>query len=101
MGFAVRQAVISWHNPAETALKGTEKALWWFGKHLIYNGDFVLLGGRIQPLYFAASRYDVLPQSSSSLPCPCWLGSLRGWTIRNRVAMDLHNDGKPDWWGGG
>lgn len=24
-----------------------------------------------------------------------------GWTIRNRVEMDLHNDGKPDWWGEG
>ena len=23
------------------------------------------------------------------------------WTIRNRVEMDLHNDGKPDWWGEG
>jgi spore germination cell wall hydrolase CwlJ-like protein len=23
------------------------------------------------------------------------------WTIRNRVDMDLHNDGKPDWWGEG
>ena len=23
------------------------------------------------------------------------------WTIRNRVTMDLHNDGKPDWWGEG
>ena len=23
------------------------------------------------------------------------------WTIRNRVNMDLHNDGKPDWWGEG
>lgn len=24
-----------------------------------------------------------------------------GWAIRNRVEMDLHNDGKPDWWGEG
>ncbi|MDH4581393.1 cell wall hydrolase [Pseudomonas sp. BN415] len=24
-----------------------------------------------------------------------------GWTVRNRVEMDLHNDGKPDWWGEG
>lgn len=24
-----------------------------------------------------------------------------GWTIRNRVDMDLHHDGKPDWWGEG
>ncbi|MBN7822405.1 cell wall hydrolase [Bowmanella yangjiangensis] len=24
-----------------------------------------------------------------------------GWCIRNRVEMDLHNDGKPDWWGEG
>ncbi|UCP00112.1 cell wall hydrolase [Metapseudomonas lalkuanensis] len=24
-----------------------------------------------------------------------------GWTIRNRVEMDLGNDGKPDWWGEG
>ncbi len=24
-----------------------------------------------------------------------------GWTIRNRVEMDLHGDGKPDWWGEG
>lgn len=24
-----------------------------------------------------------------------------GWSIRNRVEMDLHNDGKPDWWGEG
>ncbi|WP_349970916.1 cell wall hydrolase [Pseudomonas caspiana] len=23
------------------------------------------------------------------------------WSIRNRVDMDLHNDGKPDWWGEG
>ncbi|SEU03368.1 cell wall hydrolase [Pseudomonas graminis] len=23
------------------------------------------------------------------------------WSIRNRVEMDLHNDGKPDWWGEG
>ncbi|WP_324730963.1 cell wall hydrolase [Pseudomonas paeninsulae] len=23
------------------------------------------------------------------------------WCIRNRVEMDLHNDGKPDWWGEG
>ncbi|PHN28987.1 cell wall hydrolase [Pseudomonas sp. ICMP 561] len=23
------------------------------------------------------------------------------WTIRNRVEMDLNNDGKPDWWGEG
>jgi len=23
------------------------------------------------------------------------------WTIRNRVDTDLHNDGKPDWWGEG
>lgn len=23
------------------------------------------------------------------------------WCIRNRVDMDLHNDGKPDWWGEG
>ncbi|WP_458725058.1 cell wall hydrolase [Pseudomonas mandelii] len=23
------------------------------------------------------------------------------WTIRNRVETDLHNDGKPDWWGEG
>ncbi|KFE57839.1 cell wall hydrolase [Pseudomonas syringae] len=23
------------------------------------------------------------------------------WAIRNRVEMDLHNDGKPDWWGEG
>ncbi|MBP5966752.1 MULTISPECIES: cell wall hydrolase [Pseudomonas] len=23
------------------------------------------------------------------------------WTIRNRVEMDLHNDGRPDWWGEG
>lgn len=23
------------------------------------------------------------------------------WTIRNRVEMDLHYDGKPDWWGEG
>lgn len=23
------------------------------------------------------------------------------WTIRNRVEMDLRNDGKPDWWGEG
>jgi len=23
------------------------------------------------------------------------------WTIRNRVEMDLSNDGKPDWWGEG
>jgi N-acetylmuramoyl-L-alanine amidase len=23
------------------------------------------------------------------------------WVIRNRVGMDLHNDGKPDWWGEG
>lgn len=23
------------------------------------------------------------------------------WTIRNRVEMDLHKDGKPDWWGEG
>ncbi|MCQ3000445.1 cell wall hydrolase [Pseudomonas syringae] len=23
------------------------------------------------------------------------------WTIRNRVDMDLNNDGKPDWWGEG
>lgn len=23
------------------------------------------------------------------------------WTIRNRVEVDLHNDGKPDWWGEG
>lgn len=24
-----------------------------------------------------------------------------GWTIRNRVDLDLHNDGKADWWGEG
>lgn len=24
-----------------------------------------------------------------------------GWCVRNRVEMDLHNDGKPDWWGEG
>lgn len=24
-----------------------------------------------------------------------------GWTIRNRVEMDLGKDGKPDWWGEG
>ena len=24
-----------------------------------------------------------------------------GWSIRNRVEMDLHSDGKPDWWGEG
>ena len=24
-----------------------------------------------------------------------------GWAIRNRVDMDLHNDGRPDWWGEG
>lgn len=24
-----------------------------------------------------------------------------GWSIRNRVEMDLHHDGKPDWWGEG
>lgn len=24
-----------------------------------------------------------------------------GWSIRNRVEMDLHGDGKPDWWGEG
>lgn len=24
-----------------------------------------------------------------------------GWCIRNRVEMDLHGDGKPDWWGEG
>lgn len=24
-----------------------------------------------------------------------------GWTIRNRVEMDLGRDGKPDWWGEG
>ena len=24
-----------------------------------------------------------------------------GWAIRNRVEMDLHNDGRPDWWGEG
>ncbi|MDA8485147.1 cell wall hydrolase [Pseudomonas resinovorans] len=24
-----------------------------------------------------------------------------GWTIRNRVELDLRNDGKPDWWGEG
>ncbi len=24
-----------------------------------------------------------------------------GWCIRNRVEMDLHNDGRPDWWGEG
>lgn len=24
-----------------------------------------------------------------------------GWTIRNRVEMDLGNDGRPDWWGEG
>jgi N-acetylmuramoyl-L-alanine amidase len=23
------------------------------------------------------------------------------WSIRNRVEMDLHSDGKPDWWGEG
>lgn len=23
------------------------------------------------------------------------------WAIRNRVEIDLHNDGKPDWWGEG
>ena len=23
------------------------------------------------------------------------------WSIRNRVEMDLHHDGKPDWWGEG
>lgn len=23
------------------------------------------------------------------------------WSIRNRVEMDLHDDGKPDWWGEG
>lgn len=23
------------------------------------------------------------------------------WSIRNRVDMDLHSDGKPDWWGEG
>lgn len=23
------------------------------------------------------------------------------WVIRNRVDIDLHNDGKPDWWGEG
>lgn len=23
------------------------------------------------------------------------------WSIRNRADMDLHNDGKPDWWGEG
>ena len=23
------------------------------------------------------------------------------WSIRNRVDMDLHHDGKPDWWGEG
>lgn len=24
-----------------------------------------------------------------------------GWSIRNRVEMDLRHDGKPDWWGEG
>lgn len=24
-----------------------------------------------------------------------------GWSIRNRVEMDLHGDGRPDWWGEG
>lgn len=23
------------------------------------------------------------------------------WVIKNRVEMDIHNDGKPDWWGEG
>lgn len=31
-----------------------------------------------------------------------WMGKVGvGSSIRNRAEMDLHNDGKPDWWGEG
>lgn len=31
-----------------------------------------------------------------------WIGKVAvAWCIRNRVEMDLHGDGKPDWWGEG
>lgn len=31
-----------------------------------------------------------------------WEGKIAvAWVIRNRVEVDLHGDGKPDWWGEG
>lgn len=31
-----------------------------------------------------------------------WLGKVAvAWSMRNRVDLDLHGDGKPDWWGEG
>ena len=31
-----------------------------------------------------------------------WAGKVAvAWVVRNRAELDLHNDGKPDWWGEG
>lgn len=31
-----------------------------------------------------------------------WIGMVAvAWVIRNRVEADIHDDGKPDWWGEG
>jgi N-acetylmuramoyl-L-alanine amidase len=66
---------------------------------------------RHQAVFFRLEKTMALTEKDHDILARTLWGEARGeglagqiavaWSIRNRVEMDLHGDGKPDWWGEG